>query len=140
MDKFKSILESGHIDMSGPASIDFRGGKPQLHRMAEELGIDTELNFPVGFSYVRSTLPGNEGVCPLQMIILTLKTSEYGQDYEEVAKAVQNRNGIVSLDKHLVTIGYDQLDKYLKRVEVFVLSEIQEHMKRINLNDWDEEE
>lgn len=123
-DLIKEKISTKYNDMKGIAAIDGHLNN-YLWRMCEDFGIELQNRFLVGIELKDGETIGQ---LPLTVIVYLVEISTDETTYEQVAQRLEAQEK-VEIHKKSFNISYQDLGKYIKRLNIGVLGEIANHIK-----------
>jgi hypothetical protein len=126
------LIETKYNDYGGYVAID-GSDKGDFHTLCEDHGISRKDYFLIGMTFTDFSLNsiGKRGTLPCTAIVL--KTSEYGNTFDEISKKISSMNGKVTAHRILFEVNYSDIGKYIKRLDVGVVTKMSKHISEIEI-------
>jgi hypothetical protein len=113
-------ISTQYNDYKGLVAIDTHDGSG-LFDLAKDFGIDTKKWFVYGASCYDSEPIGKH---ELSISMLLIDKDIYGSSFDDISK----RNDTIPLVERRISVPYSDLGKYIKRVNIGVVSSLSAHI------------
>lgn len=134
LSQIKEYVNTQYGDLTGVIQIDGHDNITSIYNLCKDYGIDIKEIFIVGFGLGESTISGiGEDDC-VYCKILYVDKSEYGNNFDEIAKKIQ-ASGKIAMKRKNIEIKYSELRKYIKRYDFIVMSELAKYANKIEINE-----
>ena len=120
LNQLERAISTQYTDFKGIAAIDTHDGSG-LADLAKDYGIDTDKYFVYGAScYDLEPIGKRE----LSVTLLLIDKYTYGRSFDEISQY----QGIVQIEPRRIQVPYSDLGKYIKRVNIGVVSDLSSHI------------
>lgn len=130
----KSLVSTQYGDYGGYIQIDGHSGA-DLFKLCEDHGISRDKYFLIGFGCGESTITGIGQMDTVSCRALVLETSKYGSSFDEIQKALANKDGKAKAIQIHFTMKYKDFTKYIKRLDFMVATKLTKHISTLDVED-----
>lgn len=120
LNQMERAISTQYTDFKGIAAIDTHDGAG-LADLAKDYGIDTDRYFVYGASCYDSEPIGKR---ELSVNLLLIDGNTYGRSFDEISRY----QGTVEIETRQIQVPYSDLGKYIKRVNIGVVSSLSAHI------------
>lgn len=134
----KTHVRTQYGDLTGVLQIDgFNGGYLALEELCKDNNVDTNDIFIIGFGLGEHTIDGIGTNDNVHCRILYVNNDDYGNTYDEIESRIKS-NGTLRLKQKSFYIKYSSLNKYIKRYDFLVTSDLTKSAEKIEIEEDNE--
>lgn len=135
MEKFNlSIIDDEvstlYNDMRGLVAIDGHNNVTEMYNLCRDCGIDIDLYFFVGFGFHIIDFSSSNINCYVYLI----EKEKYGDNFDKISKKLLNAES-TDIVKKSFSVEFNKLGKYIKRFDLFAVTEMSKYISNINIGD-----
>jgi hypothetical protein len=134
MNYLEEHVNTQYGDYRGIVSVDTHSGS-ELFKLCADFGIDTKKNFPVGFKIDEETFSGiGENDEGLYVTVFTVDIELLG-NHDTIESEILKNGGRLIVRENELTIPYEYLGKYFKRLQLLVINDFKSKVKKLEIKD-----
>lgn len=121
-------------DYGGYIQIDGHSGA-DLFKLCEDHGVNMDKYFLIGFGCGESTIDRVGQRDSVYCRAWVLETSEYGNTFDEIKKALDARGGRAKAKQVHFSVKYKDFTKYIKRFDFMVATKLTKHISDLDIEE-----
>jgi len=134
LDLIEPLVRTQYGDYGGYIQIDGHSGA-DFFKLCTDHGIDMNIYFLIGFSCGEHTIGGIGKRDKILCSALLLETKEYGNNFEDIKKNLENNNGRVKAKQISFDVKYSDFGKYVKRFDFMVTTKLTKYISEIKIKE-----